>query len=350
VRLCVVEPSEAGRSWLILTWFHPLMDPRGAQNLLGHLAAVDRADVQAPGRAPRPAPERHHMGDVVDGFVRAPDARPLRERGRLARLSLAHMRQLGDTVVVSPGTGRVPTGRIRFLLASAAAGRRSEPALAREISWRLAVVGRVMTRLWRRRGLPETPFLVPVAVDLRAKGTPGPIVGNTLGFHFARFHPADTGAPARLAAALRAQMADAQRAGLIDANAAAMDFLQYRPLGAVLGKLPWATGGETFSFNCADVGAIPTELDTIFGRRVVNAYHVPAVPPRPGIGVFFNRCGETDNVVVAWADGAVEDAEAESVLAAVIEDLGWRATSDGDAVAPPLALADDPGWPAVRRA
>ena len=45
------------------------------------------------------------------------------------------------------------------------------------------------------------------------------------------------------------------------------------------------------------------------GRRVVNAYHVPAVMPRPGIGVFFNRCGPTDNMVISWIEGAVTEDE-----------------------------------------
>lgn len=103
-----------------------------------------------------------------------------------------------------------------------------------------------------------------------------------------------------------------------------MDFLQYRPLSMMLRALPWAAGGDAFSFNCADVTEFPRSLDRVFGRRVVNAYHLPAVVPRPGIGVFFNRCGRRDNVVVSWAEGAVEDAEASRVLQDVSVGMGFR--------------------------
>ena len=73
----------------------------------------------------------------------------------------------------------------------------------------------------------------------------------------------------------------------------------------MLRVLPWTAGGELFSFNCADLADWPAALEQCFGRRVVNAYHVPVVPPRPGLGVFFNRCGNRNNVVVSWMEGVV---------------------------------------------
>jgi hypothetical protein len=61
----------------------------------------------------------------------------------------------------------------------------------------------------------------------------------------------------------------------------------------------------------------------VFGRRVVNAYHAPAVLPRPGIGVFFNRCGEWNNVVVSWIEGAADEDEAARILEVIREGMGW---------------------------
>jgi hypothetical protein len=101
-----------------------------------------------------------------------------------------------------------------------------------------------------------------------------------------------------------------------------MDFLQYRPLAMVRRALRWK-GGETFSFNCADVTDFPAALARCFERRVVNAYHVPAVPPRPGIGVFFNRCAGRSNVVVAWIEGVVTEDEVTRIVETVREGLGW---------------------------
>jgi hypothetical protein len=191
------------------------------------------------------------------------------------------------------------------------------------MSWRLAVLGRAMAGLWREHALPDVPFMVPISVDLRARGEPGPTFGNLLAFHFARFHPADTADVPALARRLRLQLADAVRDGQIEANAVAMEFLHYRPLSMMLRALPWSTGGEAFSFNCADVADFSPKLDALLGHRVVNAYHVPAVLPRPGIGVFFNRCAGVHNVVVAWVDGVVREQEAARVMDAVREGMGW---------------------------
>ena len=310
MRLLILDgPSADGV--LVVTWFHPLMDPRGAQNLLGHLCHLD----DHAGRAP--------WGHAVPAFAPAPDERPFRERGRLARRSLEHMRGVSSVPSRSPRDGR--PGRVlfrqaRFVEPDPAAGRDRG---TREIWWRLAVVGKAMRETWARRGLPEAPFLLPIAVDLRPKGEPGPTFGNMLAFHFARFHPSDTADLPRLASALRGEMAEAVREGQIEANDAALGFLAYRPLPMVRRAVRWFSGGDTFSFNCADVSDFPAALARCFGRRVTNAYHVPAVPPRPGIGVFFNRCAGRNNVVVAWIEDALGEDDVTRIVETVRLEMGW---------------------------
>jgi hypothetical protein len=310
------EPG-AAPSVLVLTWFHPLMDPRGGENLLAHLAVLDRAEAGAP------------RASALTAFVADPDRRSLRERGRLARRSLEYMRGLTPDCTVSPGTGLPTAGPALFRQAAfvddvaLAADRRS----TRDICWRLALVGQAMGRLWEKRKLPDVPFLVPVSVDLRPKGEAGPTFGNWLAFHFARFRRSDTSDVVALAKALRRQMVDAMRDGQIEANAVAMEFLKYRPLWMMPRYLPAASRRETFSFNCADVKGFPSALDTIFGHRVVNAYHVPAVLPRPGIGVFFNRCATTNNLVVSWIDGAASEDEVTRIIEVVREGMGWVKTA-----------------------
>jgi hypothetical protein len=313
LRVLIVDDDPAPgpvRGVLVLTWFHPLMDPRGAQNLVMHLRHLDADDGGEP------------WGGAPPAFVPPPDERPLKERGRLARRSLEHMRAHVDVAPVSPGTGLTAPGAARFHLASFVESAGGGSRLSREISGRLAVVGKAMAELWERRGLGDEPFFVPIAVDLRPKGEPGPTFGNRLAFHFARFKPSETHDVAGLARVLRRQMADAVRDEQIEANAAAMDFLGYRRISRLLRELPGTAERETFSFNCADVTDFPA-AGSFFGRRVVNAYHVPAVVPRPGIGVFFNRCASTNNVVISWIEGAVSEDEAARIVEIISEHLEW---------------------------
>ena len=310
LRLLVLDGGPASGSVLVLTWFHPLMDPRGAQNLLRHLVQLDGDAGDAT------------WGGTPPVFGRPTDRRPFRERGRLARKSLEYMRTLPRARPVS--RAETPGGRVCFRQASFAErdSTREPSRLTQEIWWRLAVVGKAMRGVWEREGVGDAPFVLPIAVDLRPKGDIGPTFGNMLGFHFARFRPSETADLPRLASALRDQMADAVRSGQIEANDAAMDFLQYRPLSFVRRALR-RTGGETCSFNCADVTDFPATLEKCFGQRVLNAYHVPAVPPRPGIGVFFNRCAARNNLVVAWIHGVVTDDDVTRIMETVREEMGW---------------------------
>jgi hypothetical protein len=302
------------RSVLVMTWFHPLMDPRGAQTLLQHLDHLDGH----PGEAP--------WGTGLPAFAPTPDARPFRERGRLARQSLEYMRSVSRVPSVAPRAGRA--GPVRFRQESFVEGDAgtSGDRTPRDIGWRLAVVGKAMREIRARPDVPDAPFLLPIAVDLRPKGEPGPSFGNMLAFHFARFRPSETADVPRLASALRNQMADALRQGQIEANEVAMSFLQYRPLWMIRRAVRSIPGGDTFSFNCADVAEFPAALARCFGRRVVNAYHVPAVPPRPGIGVFFNRCAGRSNLVVAWIDGRLSDDDVTRIVEIVREEMGWLGT------------------------
>ena len=298
-------------SVLVMTWFHPLMDPRGAQNLLRHLSFLDEHGGDAP------------WGAAVPAFAPTAGARPLRERGRLARKSVEYMRSMSRTPSGPPWTGR--SGPVRFRQESfvdrdpGGSGDRA----TREIWWRLAVVGKALREVRTGRGLPDAPVLLPIAVDLRPKGEPGPTFGNLLAFHFARFQLSDTADTPRLASALRNQMAEAVRQEQIEANEVAMTFLQYRPLPMIRRAVRWIADGDTFSFNCADVAEFPAALARCFGRGVVNAYHVPAVPPRPGIGVFFNRCAGRNNLVVAWIEGVLSEGDASRIIEIVREELGW---------------------------
>ena len=318
LRVLLVDDESARpsrTSLLVLTWFHPLMDARGGENLLTHLNHLDRHEGAMP------------WGDAPPTFV--PDRAPRRllERGRIAGASLKYLRTLAPVPPVSPGGPPVPPGRACFKHESFVAPPSTDPRATREICWRVALVGKAMTELWRRRDLAEVPCLLPISVDMRPKGELGATFGNQLGFHFARFKPSDTADVPGLARALRRQMADAVRDGQIEANDVAMEFLQYQPLSRMLRVLPWTESGELFSFNCADLADWPAALAECFGRKVVNAYHVPVVPPRPGIGVFFNRCGGRSNLVVSWIEGVVTEAEAARIVEVIREGMGWSAAN-----------------------
>ena len=73
------------------------------------------------------------------------------------------MRAVTSASPVSPGTGLTSPGPARFRAETFDDGPGGPPT-ARDICWRLALVGKAMAGLWNERALPAVPFLVPIAV------------------------------------------------------------------------------------------------------------------------------------------------------------------------------------------
>jgi hypothetical protein len=303
--------DDGAGSFLVLTWFHPLMDARGGQNFLDLLNRCDGADGGNP------------WDDTCPTLVPERAVRTLKERRRIAKKSLRYLRTVAREPPLSLSSSMIPPGRACFVHKAFATPEGGDSRQTREIFWRLALVGKAMAELWRTRGMPDAPFLLPISVDQRPKGVPGSTFGSQLAFHFAQFRPSDTSDVAGLARALRTQMADAVRSGHLEANAVGIEFLKYLPLSRMLHVLPWTASGELFSFNCADLADWPAALEHCFGRRVVNVYHVPVLPPRPGVGVFFNRCGSRNNLVVSWLEGVVSREDAARIIEVVRDGMGW---------------------------
>jgi hypothetical protein len=175
-----------------------------------------------------------------------------------------------------------------------------------------------MAALWASRGLSlDEPFLVPISVVRRRKGEPGPLFGNYLSFHFARFVPA--AGRDGMAAAIRQDLAEAVRTDAIEATWVAMGFARYYPPASLLRPV----GGEDMaSFNCADTGEVRPAMTSLFGRAVRGAYHVPCVQPRPGLGVFLSRAAGFESVTAVWVEPVVSDAEVDALLARIAGALG----------------------------
>ncbi len=304
--------DSGGGCALVLTWSHPLMDPRGGEYLVRLLAELDEHDGATP---PWPRPPR---------LVAPPETRSWREQAALASRGAAHLRGLAPVPPVSLAGTRAGGTTRRHRRVCFVAEPPASDRTRRGMPWRLAVVAKAMTALWVRRGLPtDVPFLIPVSIDRRPRGEPGPLLGNYLGFHFARCLPPLDGDVPTLARALRAELAEAVRRDDLEAGWVGMRFARYRPPSGMFRELPWAAGGDFCSFNFADTGTLLPERTHLFGSRIRGGYHVAAVPARPGAGVFFTRAGATENLVVSWAGDVLDDADAEQIAGVVQREMGW---------------------------
>lgn len=80
--------------------------------------------------------------------------------------------------------------------------------------------------------------------------------------------------------------------------------------------------GEVCSLFHSHTGTFAPGLQTLFGSRVRNGYHVPSVCSPPGIGIFFSEYDGQLTMTVSWKEGCLSPLELELLKQTLSEDLG----------------------------
>ena len=80
--------------------------------------------------------------------------------------------------------------------------------------------------------------------------------------------------------------------------------------------------GEICTLFHSHTGEFAPGLDSLFGSRVLNGYHVPSVGSPPGIGVFFSEHDGQLTLTLSWKDGCLVPLELALLKATLAEDLG----------------------------
>ncbi len=80
--------------------------------------------------------------------------------------------------------------------------------------------------------------------------------------------------------------------------------------------------GEICTLFHSHTGEFVPGLDSIFGSRVVNGYHVPSVGSPPGIGIFFSEHAGLLTLTLSWKNGCLSPLELGLLKATLADDLG----------------------------
>jgi hypothetical protein len=147
VRMLIVDDNPRAAPSVFSCFVVSSADGRGGENLLTHLNELDRYVDAMP------------WGDTPLEFVSDRDRRSFLERSRIARSSLEYLRTLAPVPPVSAGRPPLPPGRSCFRRQSFIAPDPADQRTTREICWRVALVGKAMSELWRRRDLADVPCL-----------------------------------------------------------------------------------------------------------------------------------------------------------------------------------------------
>ena len=70
------------------------------------------------------------------------------------------------------------------------------------------------------------------------------------------------------------------------------------------------SGSCSFAF-LSDTGF---KSKTLAGKKIKNLYHLPIIPPKPGLGIFINKHNEGLNIILSYRDKIISKQEVENLL------------------------------------
>lgn len=302
LRFDLIE-QEGGRMQIVFTWAHTLMDANSAEHFV---ALIGRPELPLPALDPKPAP-------------RLP--KTFREKLQLARKSVLQLdefikHQPRTVGVRYPAAAKVQRFRVeRFSPEETARIRSNGVKLCGAFGgaqFHAAAVLVELHQLHQRVGKPSASYVLPVPVSLRPKGTVEPLFCNQVTMMMTQLLPAQLGTTANAVAALKPQIAQAMRDGLIEAGVAIAEISRFLPLAPYVFMLKFGLRGEVCSFFYGDVAAVTPLLTTFCGATVRDFVHVGATTPSPGIGaIFYSYRGEL-RITVFHLETHFTAAEAES--------------------------------------
>ncbi len=73
--------------------------------------------------------------------------------------------------------------------------------------------------------------------------------------------------------------------------------------------------GPGLSFSFASIGPCAFHSDDFLNCSVKNLFHVPRIPPSPGIGIFFSQYKNHLNVVLSGLESVLSQRDAKQMLA-----------------------------------
>jgi hypothetical protein len=184
----------------------------------------------------------------------------------------------------------------------------------------LAHTACVMKTFYETERKRDGDMVVPVSIDLR-KNEEDELFFNHLSFMFYRFKSTDTADLKNMISAIKQQMYSQVKQGTLLALVKASLLTRIAPvwLSNVVMKLPFVGMPSSFSFaalmkssySAAEFGSNP----------VSNIYHLPRIPLKPGLGIFFTQYKEKLTLVISSLEGVVSGEEMKNITSHLVKSL-----------------------------
>ncbi len=315
MRFDLVEKAD-GACIFVFSWSHLIMDGIGAEFFLLELnrmlggrsepvPAFDLTDIQDP----RGWGARWKTAKVMPAFFDTVMKKPFEALGSQKKLS---------------------AGRAHFQVITlteeqtAEAARRSAQVSGPLINmpFHLACAMRAHDRVFQHRGIRPESLMCCVPIQVRRKGTRGPLFQNHLTMFFCNLLADELRTLDAAAGALHSQHTRFIKDKIGDAFRDLMWMMRPMPPGLHMQFINWNMKGKFSSFYHSNTGVFAPELTHFAGATVTNAYHVPSFSDPPGTGVFTNEKNGRLVLTLCWREGTLTAEERQIFTTQLLSDLG----------------------------
>jgi hypothetical protein len=315
-RFALLEKRNGG-AVLIFSWNHLMIDGVGAELFLEELEHF------ATGSPHRPSVSQ--TGEGLNGSEPS-----WRERCIASRPMVNQFRELVRKPFACLGSRRPAAGRTHFAVHTLT---EAETCIVHErcnqlcgplvtMPFYLACIMRAHGRVFASRGLAPESHVCSVPVQVRRKGSRGPLFQNHLTMFFGALERKNLGTLEGAVTSLMDQHARFTRERLGDSLNELMHAMSPIPSWLYMTFISLQMKGPFASFFHSHTGEFAAGLNRFFGTEIVNAFHVPGVPTPPGTGIFCNEKNGHLVLTTCWHETVLTEAEREMMMEQLLRDLG----------------------------
>ncbi|HAS17203.1 MAG: hypothetical protein A2Y48_08005 [Nitrospirae bacterium RIFCSPLOW2_12_42_9] len=311
----------SGKSSLVFTWHHALMDARGAEMLLTYIDRLGNGKgTGQPILFDRPPTLKEDVSTWLRFLVRSYFARKAIHtaarycRAPIATIETTELRRGKDQGYRIFSFDREETALIdHACIRSVANFRISIHYLAATI--------RALDKVIYSRGCKPAAYVVPVPQDTRKRGSLGPVFGNQITFLFFRAEQEDISSMNRLVRVLVKQMTDQIRGMTPESFTTTMELFRNLPMGIFSLQAAGPTKGQIASLFFSFPGETCPDLDNFLNIPVLEALHLPPVSVPPGLSIIFNRYRGGISIVLSFVEGCLDPEELDLLEVSIRKEL-----------------------------
>ena len=313
----------SGKTSLVLTWHHALMDARGAEMLTTLIGVTGNG--KGPGHSfffDRPAT----LKEDASSWLRIPS------RSCFARKAIHTAARYCRAPIAAIGTAKSKSGEDHGQVYRVISFDSEDAALIDEACisagagfrisiYFLAATIRAFDKVISARGCKPSAYVVPVPIDTRKRGSMGPVFGNHITFLFFRAEQEDISSMNRLVNVLGKQMMEQIRDMTPESFTTTMELFRNLPMGIFALQAAGPTKGQIASFFFSFPGDTCHDLDSFLGVPVLEVLHLPPVSVPPGLSVIFNKHRGMLSVVLSFVEGWFDPDELNLLESSIRKEL-----------------------------